>query len=159
MNLDAYFRIGETVTLGTHLFEAEAIKSFARKYDPQLFHLDEEAAERSVLGGLCASGWHTAAVWMKYNLLQLSQASGSVWQGAGQAPEFGPSPGFTDMKWLRPVHVGQMVTYTRTALGHRAMASRPGWRILTMAGAGTLASGDPAITFNSAVLVKVVSSE
>ena len=43
----------------------EAIKAFARKYDPQVFHLDEAAAKRSVFGGLCASGWHTAATWMK----------------------------------------------------------------------------------------------
>ena len=159
MSLDDYFRIGETITLGTHLFEAEAIKAFARKYDPQIFHLDEEAAARSVLGGLCASGWHTAAVWMKYNLLELSQGNGPAWPGPGPAPEFGPSPGFTDMKWLRPVHAGETVTYTRRTLGHRAMASRPGWRILTMTGAGALATGEPVISFDSAVLVKVAGSE
>jgi acyl dehydratase len=68
VTLDAFFRIGTTVTLGSHTFEAEAIKAFARKYDPQVFHIDEEAAKKSVLGGLCASGWHTAATWMKLNL-------------------------------------------------------------------------------------------
>ncbi|TIN46148.1 MAG: dehydratase, partial [Mesorhizobium sp.] len=68
MTLDEFFRIGTTVTLGPHTFEPEAIKAFARKYDPQIFHIDEEAAKKSVLGGLCASGWHTAATWMKLNL-------------------------------------------------------------------------------------------
>ncbi|TGS16529.1 dehydratase, partial [Mesorhizobium sp. M1C.F.Ca.ET.187.01.1.1] len=51
MTLDEFFRIGTTVTLGSHTFEAEAIKAFARKYDPQIFHIDEEAARKSVLGG------------------------------------------------------------------------------------------------------------
>lgn len=47
MSLDAFFRIGETIDLGSHTFEAEAIKAFARKYDPQLFHVDEEAAKKA----------------------------------------------------------------------------------------------------------------
>lgn len=155
MTLDEFFRVGETVTLGTHVFSADEIKAFAAKYDPQVFHLDEVAAASSVLGGLCASGWHTAAMWMKYNLLELSQASAAQCKGPGPAPIFGPSPGFTDMKWLRPVYAGDAVTYTRTVTGHRATGSRQGWRILSMKNGGALASGQPVISFDSAVLVKV----
>jgi len=151
MTLDDYFQIGVTVTLGSHTFEPEAVKAFARKYDPQPFHMDEAAARNSVLGGLCASGWHTAAAWMKCNLTSHRPAGG--WDGP--EPEFGPSPGFRNLRWLKPVYAGETVTYTRTALGHRPLASRPGWRILTVKAEGFDSTGDKVIEFESAVLVKV----
>lgn len=155
MTLDEFFCIGITVTLGSHKFEPEAIKAFARKYDPQIFHLDEEAAKKSVFGGLCASGWHTAATWMKLNLETGVQAEGVRWGGAGPAPEFGPSPGFKDLKWLKPVYAGETVTFTRTALAHRPIKSRPGWRLLTLRSEAFDSTGDKVIEFESAVLVKV----
>lgn len=68
MTLDEFLQIGRRIELGTHQLDAEEIRRFALKYDPQLFHTDEDAAARSVLGGLCASGWHTCALWMKYNV-------------------------------------------------------------------------------------------
>ncbi|RUV68926.1 MAG: MaoC family dehydratase [Mesorhizobium sp.] len=155
MSLDEFFCIGVTVTLGSHTFEPEAIKAFARKYDPQIFHLDEEAAKKSVFGGLCASGWHTAATWMKLNLETGVEAGGARWVGAGPAPEFGPSPGFKNLKWLKPVYAGETVTFTRTALAHRPIMSRPGWRLLTLRSEAFDSTGDRVIEFESAVLVKV----
>ncbi|TIX60187.1 MAG: MaoC family dehydratase [Mesorhizobium sp.] len=155
MSLDEFFCIGVTVTLGSHTFELEAIKAFARKYDPQIFHLDEEAAKKSVFGGLCASGWHTAATWMKLNLEAGVEAGGARWVGAGPAPEFGPSPGFKNLKWLKPVYAGETVTFTRTALAHRPIMSRPGWRLLTLRSEAFDSTGDKVIEFESAVLVKV----
>ncbi|RUW98226.1 MaoC family dehydratase [Mesorhizobium sp. M8A.F.Ca.ET.173.01.1.1] len=151
MTLDEFFRIGTTVTLGSHTFEAEAIKAFARKYDPQIFHIDEEAARKSVLGGLCASGWHTAATWMKLNLETRLDAEG--WDGP--VPEFGPSPGFKNLKWLKPVHAGQTITFARTALSHRPIASRPGWRLLALLCEASDSTGAKVLEFESAVLVKV----
>ncbi len=153
MTLDEFFRIGTTVTLGSHRFEPEEIKAFARKYDPQVFHVDEAAAKASVLGGLCASGWHTAATWMKYNLQARMDAEG--WTGSGPAPEFGPSPGFKNLKWLKPVYAGETVTFTRTALSHRPIASRPGWRLLALHSDAFDSTGDKVLEFESAVLVKV----
>ncbi|RWL20444.1 MULTISPECIES: MaoC family dehydratase [Mesorhizobium] len=155
MSLDEFFCIGVTVTLGSHTFEPEAIKAFARKYDPQIFHLDEEAAKKSVFGGLCASGWHTAATWMKLNLEAGVEAGGARWVGAGPAPEFGPSPGFKNLKWLKPVYAGETVTFTRTALSHRPIMSRPGWRLLTLRSEAFDSTGDKVIEFESAVLVKM----
>ncbi|TIP82894.1 MAG: MaoC family dehydratase, partial [Mesorhizobium sp.] len=154
MTLDEFFCIGVTVTLGSHKFEPEAIKAFARKYDPQIFHLDEEAAKKSVFGGLCASGWHTAATWMKLNLETGVEAEGARWAGAEPAPEFGPSPGFKNLKWLKPVYAGETVTFTRTALAHRPITSRPGWRLLTLRSEAFDSTGDKVIEFESAVLVK-----
>src|SRR5690606_9196570 len=132
---DDYLDIGVTQTLGSHTFSAAEIKAFAAKYDPQPFHMDEEAARHSVLGGLCASGWHTAAMWMRYSLLS-RQSSRKTWTGEGPEPTFGPSPGFENLKWLKPVYAGDTITYTRLMLGHRAMASRPGWRIVSMRAGG-----------------------
>ncbi|RWA62971.1 MaoC family dehydratase [Mesorhizobium sp.] len=155
MTLDEYFLIGETVTLGSHKFEADEIKAFARKYDPQIFHVDEEAAKKSVLGGLCASGWHTAATWMKYNLEKRMETEGVRWTGPGPQPEFGPSPGFKNLKWLKPVYAGETVTFTRNALAHRPLAARPGWHLLTLRCEAFDSTGDKVIEFDSAVLVRV----
>lgn len=154
MTLDAYFRIGETITLGSHTFEADEIKAFAAKYDPQRFHMDEEEARDSVFGKLCASGWHTAATWMKYNLKRREDAGEQPWEGPGARPEFGPSPGFQNLKWLKPVYAGETVTFTRRALAHRALATRPGWRLLTIMCEAFDSTGDRVLEFESAVLVK-----
>jgi acyl dehydratase len=154
MSLDSYLMLGETITLGSHTFEPEEIKEFARKYDPQPFHVDEAAAQRSVFGRLCASGWHTAAMWMRYNLKKREDAGERPWDGPGPRPVFGPSPGFNDLKWLKPVYAGDTITFTRTALSHRAMASRPGWRILTIRCEAHNQDGAPVLTFDSAVLVQ-----
>jgi acyl dehydratase len=156
MTLDEFFGIGVTVPLGSHRFEAEAIEAFARKYDPQPFHLSEETAKGSILGRLCASGWHTAATWMKYNLATRMETEGRRWTGPGPMPEFGPSPGFRNLKWLKPVYAGETVSFTRTALAHRPLGGRPGWRLLTLRSEAFDSTGDKVLEFESAVLVKVV---
>lgn len=151
MTLDEFFEIGIVTPLGSHTFDADGIKAFARKYDPQPFHTDEEAATRSVFGRLCASGWHTAATWMKLNVA----TPGKDWTGQGPAPVYGPSPGITNLKWLKPVYAGETISFSRTALSHRAMGSRPGWQILTVRAEGFDSTGAKVIEFDSAVLVKV----
>ena len=57
--------VGRRFTHGSHAMDAEQIKAFARAFDPQPFHLDDEAAKSTVFGGLAASGWHTMAVTMR----------------------------------------------------------------------------------------------
>jgi acyl dehydratase len=151
MTLDEFFGIGVTTVLGSHKFEPEAIKAFARKYDPQPFHVDEDAARRSGFGRLCASGWHTAATWMKYNLA----TEGNHWTGPGPRPEFGPSPGFRNLKWLKPVYAGETITFTRRGLSHRLVSSRPGWRLLNLRAEAFDSTGDKVLEFESAVMVKV----
>jgi acyl dehydratase len=56
---------GQRFTSGTHVVDEEQIKAFARQFDPQPFHLDNEAAKNTLLSGLAASGWHTAAITMR----------------------------------------------------------------------------------------------
>lgn len=154
MTLDAYLRIGDTVPLGSHRFEAEAIKVFARAYDPQPFHLDEELARQSVFGGLCASGWHTASIWMRLNVESLRAFDETDWNGPAPRPTWGPSPGFQKMRWPKPVFAGETVSFTRTAVAHRRLASRPGWRVLAMEAGGTDSMGASVLAFECAVLVK-----
>ena len=154
MSLEHFFPLGETITLGSHTFTAEEIKAFASKYDPQRFHVDEAQAEKSVFGRLCASGWHTCAVWMKLNLAWREDLDPRPWVGPGDAPQFGPSPGISGLKWLRPVYAGDTITYYRRATGHRPLASRPGWRMLTLVAEATNQSGDKVMEFDNAVLVK-----
>jgi len=155
MTLDEYLRIGETIVLGSHTFGAEEIKAFAKKFDPQPFHTDEQAAVGSVFGSLCASGWHTASMWMRYDLLVRNRDDTRPWDGPGPRPEYGPSPGFSKLKWLRPVYAGETITYFRRALSHRAMASRPGWRIVSIECGARDADGKPVLEFESSVLLKV----
>ena len=159
MTLDEFFGIGHTITLGSHKFEPEAIKAFAKKYDPQPFHVDEEAAKKSVFGRLCASGWHTAATWMKYNVRTGKNFAGQTWKGPGPRPEFGPSPGFRNLRWLKPVYAGETIRFTRTGVGHRPLATKPGWRLLTIMCEAFDSSGDKVLEFESSVLVKPGDAE
>ena len=154
MTLDGYLGVGVVRELGTHLFEADSIKAFARKFDPQPFHVDEAAAARSVLGGLCASGWHTAAVWMRLSVDAGMTAADAPWDGPGPRPIFGPSPGFRNLKWLKPVYAGETIRFTRTVLNHRALASRPGWLVLTVRGEAFNPKGDKVLEFDSGVMVR-----
>ena len=154
MTLDEFFGIDVPATLGSHRFTAEAIKAFAAKYDPQPFHLDEEAAARSVFGRLCASGWHTAATWMRYNIQPAGGVHVPTWAGPGSRPEFGPSPGFRNLRWPRPVFAGETITFTRTSVAHRPLASKPGWRLLTGRAEGFDSTGGTVLEFETSVLVK-----
>ncbi len=154
MSLNEFFDFGVSRTLGAHSFQADEIKAFAAKFDPQPFHMDEDAARNSVFGGLCASGWHTASMWMRFNA-QDRDAAMAGWKGKGPAPEFGPSPGFRNLKWLRPVYAGQTITFTRTDLGHRPLASRPGWILLNARGEAFDDKGTKVLEFDNSVLVKV----
>jgi acyl dehydratase len=100
--------------LGSASLSAEEIKAFARQYDPQPFHVDEEAGQRSIFGGLCASGWQTCSLAMRLtvdNLLSHSSSQGS--------------PGLENVKWLKPVFPGDQLSLRHTVLEARTMRSRP----------------------------------
>ena len=122
--------VGETAELGTHLFTAEDIKRFAAKYDPQPFHLDETAAEGSLLGALCASGWHTAAIFMRLVVEhRRREVDAAVARGVA-APELGPSPGVKNLSWPRPVFAADTLTYRQTVTAKRVSEKRPGWAVV-----------------------------
>jgi len=153
--LDAFFRIGQRIELGRHTFSAEEIIAYAREFDPQDFHTDEALAADSLFGGLCASGWHTCAMWMRYNYAELERVIGTLWQGDGPQPEFGPSPGFKDLRWLKPIHAGDSITFTRTAVSYRALASKPGWLMLLLKAEAFNERQEPVMEMENSVLVAV----
>ena len=142
------FIVGEPLVLGSHLFTAEDIVRFARQYDPQAFHVDAEAAKASVLGGLCASGWHTAAACMRLNV-DYRYGRLKAWIEAGNAaPRIGPSPGFKNMRWPKPVFAGDTITFTQTVTEKRVSDSRPGWGLLSFTTLGVNQDGAKVFTFD-----------
>lgn len=143
--------IGERTQIGSHTFHSDEIKAFALRFDPQLFHLDEDAAARTHFGGLCASGWHTAAQWMRL-MVDYRKREAERMQARGEAvARLGPSPGFHDLKWLKPVYPGDTISYASQLLEKRVSASRPQWGIVTLLNTGTNQHGDMVISFVSNV--------
>ena len=138
--------IGEPIEFGSHTFTAEEIKSFARRFDPQPFHLDEAAAERSHFGALCASGWHTMAVWMRMMVEARQRLVAAMTARGETAPTLGPSPGFRELRWLKPVYVGDTITYSSAVIDKRPSNSRPEWGVISVRTTGTNQSGEPVIS-------------
>jgi acyl dehydratase len=147
-------RVGETSELGRHTFIAEDIKGFAGRFDPQPFHLDEQAAVQSHFGGLCASGWHTACVWMRL-LIHYRRREDEERRARGEpVAELGPSPGFRDLKWLKPVYLGDTVSYRTEVLQTRTLSHRPNWGMVVLRNTGVNQRGEPVISFTSSALVE-----
>jgi acyl dehydratase len=106
--------VGNSRELGSVTPTREQILDFARQYDPQPFHLDEAAAQASVFGRLCASGWHTCAMAMRLMVDHFLCDAASL-----------GSPGLESLKWTRPVFPGDTLTLRQTILDSRPMGSRP----------------------------------
>ncbi len=144
--------LGRVVDLGSHHFTREAIIAFARQYDPQPFHLDEEAAKNGPFGVLSASGWHTGAAWMKC-FVATNQAAEAKIRAAGREPGLlGPSPGFTNLRWIRPVTPGDTISYRATITAKRELKSRPGWGLVFSQNEGFNQRGELAFSFEGKVL-------
>jgi acyl dehydratase len=128
LSADAFFEdrsIGETADLGRHTFMRDEIIQFAREFDPQPFHLDEAAAKASLFGGLCASGWHTAAIFIRHAVMARQQATAEARAKGLRLAAYGPSPGFRNLAWHRPVYVGDTIEF-RTRLAEKIdLKSRP----------------------------------
>jgi acyl dehydratase len=146
--------IGERLELGQHTFTAESIKAFARQFDPQPFHLDEEAASRSIYGALIASGWQTASIWMRL-MVEYQRREDDARRARGEpVAELGPSPGFRELKWLKPVYVGDTVSYSTEIVERRASNSRPQWGLMSIRNTGVNQKGEPVISFISVAFVQ-----
>jgi acyl dehydratase len=107
------FQAGERLALGSVTVTEEEVLAFARRYDPQPFHVDRERAAASKFGGLIASGWHTCAMVMRLacDTYLLDAAS------------FG-SPGVEKIEWLQPVRPGDTLSAWRTVLEVRPSRSK-----------------------------------
>lgn len=108
------FTPGLVLQLGSTAVEREAVLAFAAAYDPQPFHLDDDAAEASLFGRLAASGWHTCAMTMRL------MCDGYL----NDAASLG-SPGIDELRWLKPVYPGDTLSASMAVLESRPMRSRP----------------------------------
>jgi acyl dehydratase len=140
-------RVGEKSDIGRHTFTAQDIKSFAARFDPQPFHLDEAAAERSHFKRLCASGWHTACVWMRLMIEHRRREDEDRRARGEPVAALGISPGFRELKWLRPVYVGDTISYATEVIEMRPLQSRPGWGLVTSRNSGVNQHGEPVFAF------------
>ncbi len=148
--------ISRVVELGKYTFTREAILEFAVKFDPQPFHLDNAAAAIGPFGKLSASGWHTAAGWMNCYVASNTAARVALTTAGKSLPELGASPGFENMRWLRPVYPGDTITYRITVNSKRNLVSRPQWGLLFALGEGFNQDGVLVFSFESKVLTALM---
>ncbi len=114
------FHAGRVIDVGQVSVSEEEILEFARRFDPQPFHVDREAATPS-FGGIIASGWHTVSLMMRL------MVDGLLNQSSGL-----PSPGLDELRWLRPVRGGDALNVRGVVLESRVSASKPDRGIVTM---------------------------
>ncbi len=146
MRMAELYAVGQMVEIGSLTFTAEDIIRFATDFDPQPFHLDAELAKEALFGGLCASGWHSSAGWMKcFVPFWMGECKRLAREGIAP-PTLGPSPGFTKLSWLKPVFAGDTITYSVTLLASRELASRPDRLLNTILCAGKNQNGEETVT-------------
>ncbi|MDP1025700.1 MaoC family dehydratase [Sphingomonas sp. KR1UV-12] len=108
-------KVGDRASFGHHLVDRDEVIAFASRYDPQPFHLSDEAAAQTHFGRLSASGWHTCAMTMAMIVADLKHR-----QEAGLG-----SPGIDELRWLKPVYPGDTLRCETEVIDTRASASRP----------------------------------
>ena len=134
--------VGQRRELGSFTFTAEAIKSFAAQFDPQRFHLDEQEGRRSLFGGLAASGWHVGSVCMKLLVADGQRQARDALARGEEIATWGPSPGFRELRWIKPVLAGDTISFASEVTSLRTSESRPAWGILEARNSGTNQRGE-----------------
>ncbi|KJK23658.1 dehydratase [Burkholderiaceae bacterium 16] len=108
------FSVGSKRDLGSHLVTEEEILTFARQYDPQPFHTDKDAAQKSIYKGLISSGWMTCSIMMRLLVDNMTSKAASM-----------GSPGVDEIRWLKPVYAGDTLSVSLVVLDARASSSKP----------------------------------
>ena len=146
--------VGARIAVGSHTFKADKIKAFAVRFDPQPFHMDESAAENSHFGALCASGWHSAVVWMRLmvdyrrRMMEAARAHGEP------VAAMGPALSVRELKWLKPVYVDDTIDYASEVIEARVSKSRPGVGLLSIYSTGVNQRGETVLSFISTTFVE-----
>jgi acyl dehydratase len=135
--------VGTRRRFGERLVSRDEVIAFARDYDPQPFHLSDEAAAATHFGRLSASGWHSCAMTMAMLVADM-QARGEAGLG---------SPGIDELRWPRPVFPGDTLSVEAELLEKRRSASRPEMGIYKSRIATLNQHGEPVVTFVSTVLI------
>jgi acyl dehydratase len=153
MNFFEDIEVGDRRELGSFTFTAEAIKKFAAQFDPQRFHLDQEEGRKSLFGGLAASGWHVGSVCMKLLVADAQRRAKEAAARGETVAVWGPSPGFRELRWIRPVLAGDTVGFASEVVEKRASDSRPQWGILQARNTGTNQRGEQVFSVTATAFV------
>jgi len=136
--------VGKETYFGSYEVTREEVIDFARKYDPQPFHLSDEAAAKTHFGRLAASGWHSCAMTMAViarHVVDTEQA------GLG-------SPGIDELRWLKPVYPGDTLHVTSKVIETRPSRSKPEIGSFRTATIVRNQDGEPVLSFTSIVLMQ-----
>ena len=134
--------VGQRRDVGSFTFTADAIKRFAAQFDPQRFHLDEEEGRKSLFGGLAASGWHVGSVCMKLIVADNQLQAREALARGEEVAVWGPSPGFRDLRWIKPVLAGDIISFASEIVALRTSETRPEWGIVQGRHTGTNQRGE-----------------
>jgi acyl dehydratase len=145
--------LGQRRELGSFTFTADLIKTFARQFDPQRFHLDEEEGRKSLFGGLAASGWHVGSVCMKLLVADGQRQAREAAARGETVAVWGPSPGFRDLRWLKPVLAGDTISFASEVESLRPSSKRPEWGILEARNSGVNQRGEPVFSMLATAFV------
>ena len=138
-----HFPPGHFGTFGPRRVTREEMLAFAAEYDPQPMHLDEEAARRSMLGGLSGSGWHLCSIMMRM------MCDGYI----GRTASLG-SPGVSELRWLAPLRPGDDLTLDIEVAEARVSRSRPATGIVTFKAVVSNAAGQALCEMVSPIIVE-----
>lgn len=130
----------------TYTVTREEVIEFATKYDPQPFHLDDEAAKNTFFGRLSASGWHTGAMVMRLMV--------DTWKDTEPTAGLG-SPGIDELKWVKPVYPGDELSVEMELIDKRRSKSRPDMGLTKTKQTVTNQHGDVVMTMVSNGLLRV----
>ena len=136
--------VGAETDFGTYAVTREEVLEFARKYDPQLFHLSDEAAAKTHFGRLSASGWHTAAMTMAVIARKVVAEEQA---GLG-------SPGIDELRWLKPVYPGDTLHVRGRIVDRTPSRSKPDLGSFRTETTVTNQDGVPVMRFTSIVLIR-----
>ena len=145
--------VGQRRELGSFTFTPDLIKRFAAQFDPQRFHLSEEEGRNSLFAGLAASGWHIGSVCMK---LLVADGQRLMKEAAARGEEiviWGPSPGFRELRWIRPVLAGDTISFLSVIETKRSSEKRPEWGIMQARNTGTNQRGELVYSFLATAFV------
>ena len=137
------YEVGQKFALGSTSFTADEIVDFGRRYDPQSFHVDADAARQSLFGGLIASGWHVTAKLMRLfvdNYVDQRTALGS--------------PGVDEVRWLKPVRPGDTLSAWVVCAGKVPSKSRPEMGIIHEQWQATNQKGELVMTLKGTNMVR-----
>lgn len=135
--------VGDSFRFGRYEVTRDEIVEYARQFDPQPFHLDEAAAERSHFGGLISSGWHTGAMFIRMvndHMIPGHATSGAI--------------GFDDLKWLVPVRPGDVLSVENTVVEKTESKRRRDIGIVKIANRVLNDRGDAVMTLTSLVIYR-----